>query len=148
MRVWRNSLQPNFEALVRPASPNAARPANIGQARGCENQDFGGICRVGPLVGPLAVNELKKPRSRGQWRYQRTLVSTKPPVAVAKTDQGKVDEETVQLYTLTNKNGLQLKVSSYGTIVTELHVPDKAGKLADIVLGYYTLDEYVKATST
>src|SRR6185369_9736231 len=70
----------------------------------------------------------------------------KPPAAVTKTDWGTVDGKTVQLYTLTNKNGLQMKVSNYGTIITELHVPDKAGKLADIVLGYNTVDEYVKAT--
>jgi aldose 1-epimerase len=70
----------------------------------------------------------------------------KPPAAIAKADWGKVDGKTVQLYTLTNKNGLTMKVSSYGTIITELHVPDKAGKLADIVLGYDTVDEYVKAT--
>lgn len=70
----------------------------------------------------------------------------KPPVAVAKTDWGNVDGKTVQLYTLTNKNGLKLKVSSYGTIITELHVPDKAGNFADVVLGYDSLSEYVKAT--
>jgi aldose 1-epimerase len=52
----------------------------------------------------------------------------------------------VQLYTLTNKNGLELKVSSYGTIITQLRVPDRNGKLADIVLGYDSLDEYVRAT--
>jgi aldose 1-epimerase len=68
------------------------------------------------------------------------------PSAVAKTDWGSVDGKTVQLYTLTNKNGLKMKVSNYGTIITELHVPDKAGKFADIVLGYDTVDEYVKKT--
>ena len=55
-------------------------------------------------------------------------------------------EEKVQLYTLKNKNGLELKVSSYGTIITQLLVPDRNGKLADIVLGYDSLDEYVRAT--
>lgn len=52
----------------------------------------------------------------------------------------------MQLYTLKNNNGLQMKVSDYGTIITELHVPDRAGRLADVVLGYDTLDEYVQAT--
>jgi aldose 1-epimerase len=70
----------------------------------------------------------------------------KPPAAAAKVDWGNVDGKTVQLYTLTNKNGLKLKVSNYGTIITELHVPDKAGQLADIVLGYDSLGDYVKAT--
>lgn len=70
----------------------------------------------------------------------------KPLPAVAKADWGSANGKTVQLYTLTNKNGLQLKVSNYGTIVTELHVPDRNGKLGDIVLGYDNVDDYVKAT--
>lgn len=75
-----------------------------------------------------------------------TAAAVKPAPAVSKADWGTVDGKPVQLYTLTNKNGLLMKVSNYGTIVTELHVPDRDGKLADIVLGYDTVDEYVKAT--
>jgi aldose 1-epimerase len=56
---------------------------------------------------------------------------------------GKVDDTPVQLYTLTNKNGLVAKITNYGAIVTELHVPDRNGTLADIVLGFETLDRYV-----
>jgi len=52
----------------------------------------------------------------------------------------------VQLYSLSNKNGLRMKVSNYGTIITELHVPDRTGKLTDIVLGYDRMDDYVRAT--
>ena len=57
---------------------------------------------------------------------------------------GMVDDKPVQLYTLTNRNGLVAKITNYGAIVTELHVPDRAGKLADVVLGFETLDDYVK----
>ena len=49
---------------------------------------------------------------------------------------GKLGDTPVQLYTLTNKNGLVAKITNYGAIVTELHVPDKDGKLADVVLGF------------
>jgi aldose 1-epimerase len=52
----------------------------------------------------------------------------------------------VELYTLTNLNGLMLKVATYGAIVTELHVPDRHGKLADVVLGFEDLDGYVKSS--
>jgi aldose 1-epimerase len=52
----------------------------------------------------------------------------------------------VKLYTLTNQNGLLMKVSDYGTIITELHVPDRDGKLADVVLGYDRLEQYLEAT--
>ena len=57
---------------------------------------------------------------------------------------GTVDDTPVQLYTLTNKNGLVAKITNYGAIVTELHVPDAAGTRADIVLGFENLDGYLK----
>jgi aldose 1-epimerase len=66
--------------------------------------------------------------------------------AITEAPYGSVDGKDVKLYTLTNKNGLVLKVTNYGGIVTELHTPDKAGKMADIVLGYDKVDDYVKAT--
>lgn len=55
------------------------------------------------------------------------------------------DGKEVDLYTLVNANGLKAKIMTYGGIVTSLEVPDRDGKLADIVLGYDTLDEYIKS---
>ncbi|MFC1738606.1 aldose epimerase family protein [Planctomycetota bacterium] len=54
------------------------------------------------------------------------------------------DGEKADLYTLTNANGLIVKITNYGGIVTELHVPDKNEKLADIVSGYNSLDKYIE----
>lgn len=51
------------------------------------------------------------------------------------------------LITLTNKNGLSAALTDMGAAVQSLCVPDKDGKLADVVLGYDTLDEYVKGDS-
>ena len=62
---------------------------------------------------------------------------------VLKADWGQVDGKAVYLYTLTNKNELVAKVTNYGTIITELHVPDRDGKMADIVLGFDNLDGYL-----
>jgi len=59
--------------------------------------------------------------------------------AFGKTPDGK----DVDLYTLTNANGLKTQITNYGGIVTTLYVPDRDGKLDDIVLGYETLDEYI-----
>ena len=50
----------------------------------------------------------------------------------------------VDLYTLTNANGLKAKITNYGGIITSLKTPDRNGKFADIVLGYDTLAEYIK----
>jgi aldose 1-epimerase len=57
---------------------------------------------------------------------------------------GKVDGKDVELFTLTNAKGLVMTVTNYGGIVTSFLVPDKAGKMADIVLGYSDVDGYVK----
>lgn len=65
--------------------------------------------------------------------------------AVVKTEFGKLaDGTTVDLYTLTNAHGLVAKISTYGAILTELHVPDKSGTMGDVVLGFDNLDAYLK----
>ena len=63
---------------------------------------------------------------------------------IVKSDFGKTKEgEAVDLYTLTNKNGLVAKITNYGGIVTELHVPDKNGQMGDVVLGFKNIDGYL-----
>src|SRR4051812_40563045 len=54
------------------------------------------------------------------------------------------DGKQVDLYTLTNANGLTAKIMTYGAILTELDVPDKSGHPGDVVLGFDNLDAYVK----
>lgn len=51
---------------------------------------------------------------------------------------------TVTQFTLVNKNNVVLKCIEYGAIVTELRVPDKDGKFADVVLGFDKLEDYLK----
>jgi aldose 1-epimerase len=54
------------------------------------------------------------------------------------------DGVEVYLYTLTNDQGIEVSIITYGGAITSLKVPDRNGVLGDIVLGYETLDEYVK----
>ena len=59
-------------------------------------------------------------------------------------DFGKTPDGTaVERYTLTNGR-VTAKVLTYGGIVSELHVPDRDGKPGDVVLGFDTLDGYLK----
>ena len=53
------------------------------------------------------------------------------------------DGAPVWLYTLMNKNGAEARIITYGGIIQALEVPDKNGKLGDVVLGYDSLDGYV-----
>lgn len=68
------------------------------------------------------------------------------PEPVVREPYGTVDGRAVELFTLTNANGLVMKVTNYGVVVTELWVPDREGKLGDIVAGYESLDGYLKST--
>lgn len=52
-------------------------------------------------------------------------------------------DKPVQLFTLRNSNGMKVSVTNYGCIVTSIETPDRDGELADIVLGYESLEKYV-----
>ncbi len=52
--------------------------------------------------------------------------------------------ETVSLYTLRNEKGIEATISNFGGRIVTLKVPDRTGKLADIVLGYDTVEPYTK----
>jgi aldose 1-epimerase len=49
----------------------------------------------------------------------------------------------VDLFILTNSNGMKAKIISYGAILTELDVPDRNGKPGDVVLGFDNLEQYL-----
>lgn len=67
--------------------------------------------------------------------------------SIAQAPFGRVGGQEVSLYTLTNANGCVAKITNYGATVTELHVPDRRGNLADVVLGFASLAEYVAGKS-
>jgi len=53
------------------------------------------------------------------------------------------DGSTAQLFTLENPGGITVCISDFGGLITQLLAPDRRGKLADVVLGYDTLADYV-----
>ncbi len=64
--------------------------------------------------------------------------------SIKKTKFGIVESKNIDIYTLTYKNGIEMKVTNYGCIVTSLKVPDKSGNMDDIVLGFNDLQTYLK----
>jgi len=66
---------------------------------------------------------------------------------LSKSPYGSIEGKNVELYTLTNASGMLLKVTTFGAALTELHVPDRTGKLDDIVLGFDTLEGYTGPTN-
>ena len=64
---------------------------------------------------------------------------------ISKKDFGKTaDRRQVDIYTLTNSRGGEAAIITYGGAVVSLKVPDKSGKLGDVVLGYDSIADYEK----
>jgi len=49
----------------------------------------------------------------------------------------------VDIYTLTNKNGVEARIMTFGATLVSLKVPDKNGHLANVVLGFDSVDPYI-----
>ena len=74
--------------------------------------------------------------------------ATAKPGSTKKSPFGKTpDGEAVDVYTLTNKNGAEVEITNYGGSVVSVKVPDRDGKLGDVVLGFDSVDGYVNNTS-
>ena len=56
---------------------------------------------------------------------------------------GESEGTEVKLFTLTNSNGMVIKLTNYGAILTSVFVPDREGNFDDVVLGFDNLDQYV-----
>jgi aldose 1-epimerase len=52
--------------------------------------------------------------------------------------------QPVELFTLRNANGIEIRATNYGGIITSIVTPDRAGTLGDIVLGFDTVEGYLK----
>jgi aldose 1-epimerase len=61
---------------------------------------------------------------------------------VSKELFGEVSGQTVDLYTLSNDNGMTVKITNYGGIVTSIIIPDDQGNTNDVVCGFDTLARY------
>ncbi len=74
-----------------------------------------------------------------------TNSESEPAMKLTKEPFGKTaGGEEVELYTLTNSHGMQVKIMTYGAIVVSVETPDRDGKLANVNLGFDNLDMYLK----
>jgi aldose 1-epimerase len=73
------------------------------------------------------------------------VTAAKPGGQIAKKSFGKTpDGHPVEVYTLRNAQGAEARICNYGGIVVSLTMPDRHGRMGDVVLGYNNLDDYVK----
>jgi aldose 1-epimerase len=53
------------------------------------------------------------------------------------------DGHPVELFTLTSPTGIEIRTISYGAILVSISTPDRSGRIADIALGFDSLDGYL-----
>ncbi len=67
------------------------------------------------------------------------------PVAgpgIASEPFGEVDGQPVERYTLTNANGMQVSILTYGATVQSIMAPDRDGTIANVALGFDNIEDY------
>lgn len=70
--------------------------------------------------------------------------STTATAPVKQEDWGEVDGKKVSLFTLTNKNGVEVKITNRGATVTSWVTADKNGNKSNVVLGFDSLSGYLQ----
>ena len=57
------------------------------------------------------------------------------------------NNQPVKLYTLKNKNGMEVCITNFGARIVSIMVPDKNGKMTDVVLGFDNIEDYINVPS-
>jgi aldose 1-epimerase len=86
------------------------------------------------LLGCASTSDSSGSSSAGGGQISRQSFGTSP------------DGKPVELFTLRNSKGVEVRIMNYGGIVTSFLAPDKNGNVADVVLGYDNLEGYLKAS--
>jgi aldose 1-epimerase len=74
---------------------------------------------------------------------ERVVAGQANKAGVTRAAFGKVDGQAVDIFTLRNARGVEVKATSFGCIITSIRVPDRSGRFDDVVLGFDTLEPYV-----
>ncbi len=63
---------------------------------------------------------------------------------ITRSSFGTADGQSVELFTLSNTNGMEAKITNYGGTVVSLTAPDRNNQYGDVVLGFNDLESYLK----
>ena len=90
-----------------------------------------------PLVSLACRNEAAAPSGGAPMKGELSMSVTRAPFGALP------DGTPVDIYTLTNKHGLEARVMTYGAILVSLRLPDRAGRFDDVTLGFDDLAGYL-----
>jgi len=85
--------------------------------------------------------------SSSLWLTKPKTVAAVPQVGIEKSTFGKLpDGREVDLFTMRNKAGMEVKITNYGGYIVSLMAPDRAGKQEAMTLAVPTFADYIKGT--
>lgn len=97
------------------------------------------------MLVALSVSEMNSCQGREEPQQEQMKGTTE--MNIQKESFGKLPDGTdIDLYILTNNHGVRVRIITYGATVVSLEVPEKNGRLGDIVLGHDSLEGYLKAS--
>ncbi len=106
-------------------------------------RSFSNYTHISGLSLILALSVLSAACNTGKKRVIEAEQKN-PKCKVEKSNFGISPEgDSVALYTLKNEKGYVVKITNYGGIITEIHTPDRNGKMGNIVLGFDNLEQYL-----
>ena len=104
-----------------------------------------GVART--VIGLTLVSSLSVLTSSCGQPHENGEVTVTQAPTVSESEFGTMpDGEKITQFTLTNGNGVEVKIITYGGIITSLKTPDRNGTMDDIVLGFDELEPYLKGT--
>ncbi|MFT3680234.1 MAG: aldose epimerase family protein [Ferruginibacter sp.] len=95
------------------------------------------------ITGTVMVSAILVACNNAEQKNEASQAAIAKSEKVARQEWGEADGKKVYLYTLTNKNGEQVKISNYGGTVTAWTSADKHGNKSSIVLGFDSLSGYL-----
>ena len=87
------------------------------------------------------------------WAVAALLMAACTPKAEKATDSGllqskfqtEVDGKKTDLFTLRNKNNMEVCITNFGGRIVSVMVPDKDGQMRDVVLGFDSIQDYISS---
>lgn len=67
-------------------------------------------------------------------------------ITITKEPFGSTPDGPVNLFTLKNKNGIEISITNFGGIITSIITPDNKGNKGDIALGFDNIEQYLEGT--
>lgn len=89
----------------------------------------------------FSLSSFSTTKSTESFGCTKKVAKTKKPT-IGKAFFGETDGQNVYEYTLTNSNGMMVKVINYGGTISDIITPDKNGEMISVVLGFDSFEEY------